>query len=251
MSPPDKAAAQTSGKPAENSEPTFADQVNGVTDQLVLNEAKNVWELPEGVEASEQVLYTATVERRRRDAQSSRSKLNNELQVTKAENSVLRDKVTGDARVELSDEQEAELQELKVSDPDAWRVQMNKLEQEASTKRQEELKGISNSASQVGELERRKDVLAIFQDENPELKITDDTIANDVPPRIAKQLEEGKISFEVFLGQVKEYMTNGKVLDTGDDLENQASLSSVGGRQTASDEAVEGSIVESYEQDTY
>ena len=45
-----------------------------------------------------------------------------------------------------------------------------------------------------------------------ELKITDDVIQNDIPPRITKQLEQGKINFGEFLNQCGEYMSKGRVV---------------------------------------
>ena len=86
------------------------------------------------------------------------------------------------------------------------------------------------------------DQLAAFQQAYPDISLTDEVIENDIPPRITKKLEQGKISFLDFLEECRNYLTKGKVVDKGEEppavtdiSKNPGSSSQPSGRRARSD----------------
>lgn len=249
MGVPDKAAASDS-PPAATGEPaSFADQVNQVVSQLTTN-ADGVHVFPEGLEVSDEVKFAATAEKRRRDAQSALGKTQQALKTAETEREALRERVVANAQVALTEEEQEELEELKFSDPDAWRVKMNGYEQRAATAASEELSSVSAYATQKGELARREAILADFVASNPGLKITDEVIQNDIPPRITRKLETNEVTFEEFLGEVKDFLTRGKAIKNEEVL-GQPNLNNVGGSHTADPNAVQQDMTQSYANEIY
>ena len=147
-----------------------------------------------------------------------------------------------------------EIDELKYSDPDAWRSEINKLEQEAAQKvaseRREILEQVKSEAAKSGELDRRKEVFAEFQASNPDLKIDDDVIANDVPPRISRKLENNEVTFEEYLEEVKNYLTAERII-TKEPLVGDPSLGRVAGGSEPSLEAKISAASSSYANELY
>lgn len=210
-------------------------------------------EFPE--DTPEEVVYAATAEQRRRDTQAEFTKSRQKQAALEAEKTELLKQVSSDVKVELSDEQAEELEELKFSDPDAWRRKMNTYETEAQSKRAKEvderLKEVSAKGTETAELERRKQVLQEFQAVNPGLVINDDVIANDIPPRITKRLQDNEVTFEEFLQEAHDYLKTGKVVATTEKTLNQPNLSKAGGGDTPSDDAVGHESKKSYETEVY
>jgi len=72
--------------------------------------------------------------------------------------------------------------------------------------------------------------------------LSDEVIENDIPPRITKKLEQGKIGFAEFLEECRVYLVKGKVVDKGEEppavtdiSKNPGSSSQPSGRRTRSD----------------
>lgn len=230
---------------------SFADLVNKAVNEAKTDEKGNLV-LPDGL--SEEVKYAATLEKRRRDTQASYTKISQKVKALEAEKSALLSKATGSFELELTTEQEAELEDLKFSDPEAWRKKMNTLETEARNKRtkeiDEELKKVSSSSLEIEELERRKQVLSDFLEANEGFELDDDIIANDIPPRISKKLEVGQITFEEFLQECHDYLKTGKVIKQ-DKVLSGPNLSKVGGGNSPDKNAVKEDIITSYAKETY
>lgn len=226
----------------------FVEQVNQVCDKMVQKE-DGTWELPKG-NYSPELRYAAVSEKRRRDAQSALGKTQHELKTTKAEADALRNRFKSKATVNLSKEEQEELEELKYSDPDAWRVKMNELEQRAAQETDDELRITSEEVSLNAELDRRVELLADFQKANPELEITDDVIFNEVPPRITNKLKSGEIPFETFLEEVKDYLVKGKAI-YNEELDTTTNLGKLGGGDHPSKAASDRDIVASYKNETF
>lgn len=186
--------------------------------------------LPSGL--SPAVKHAAILEKRRRDTQSEYTRLTQQKKALEAENIALKNKALKEVRLTLSQEQTQELEDLKFSDPEAWRKKVNLYESEALDRQRselnEEVTKISADTLAKEELERRKDVLKEFNQEHPDFVLDDGTIANDIPPRITKRLETGEISFEAFLQECYDYSKTGKVVMQEKTL-NQPNLSKVGG----------------------
>lgn len=253
------------GTPAENadtqskqdeenqaSEATFAARVNEITSKLE-KDAKGNWVIPEDL--TEEEKFAVNAERRYRDTQSAFTKTSQENKALKAEKSVLLTKATGNVQVTLTAEQAEEMEDLKFSDPEAWRKKMNAYEAAALTEHQktidEEVKKVSTSSLEEEERERRKVVLSEFLETHEGFDLNDDIIANDIPPRIVKKLETGKISFEDFLQECYDYSNTGKVIKQDEEVPGQPNLSKVGGGNRPDKNAVKEDIVTSYKKETY
>jgi hypothetical protein len=183
-------------------------------------------------------------EKRYKDLQSVFTKTTQELKVTKAKVEALA-KLT-QPKVELDEATAAELEELKFSDPEAWRAKVNSLEAEANKKHLESLSEVEKQAALQAELERRAQVLEDFNQRHPELQINDDVINSDIPPRFTKKLESGAISFEDFLNEVAEYLKTPKVIGSKDKTLEQPNLGKIGGDNTPTKGAIERDLIADY-----
>ena len=208
--------------------------------------------LPKGL--SPEVKHAAILEKRRRDTQSEFTKIAQAKKALEAENNALKKKSLGSVKIELTAEQAEELEDLKFSDPEAWRKKMNKYEREAHAKQSKELDDeiaqVSADTLAKDELERRKEVLIEFNRANPGFQLDDDVIQNDIPPRITKRLETGEISFEAFLQEVLDYTKTGKVVKQ-EKTRNQPNLSKVGGGSRPDKHAEKEDIILSYNNEVY
>lgn len=197
---------------------------------------------PTGSEASKD--QKIDYEKRFKDTQGAFTKSQQENKALKARMEVL-EKLTA-PQVELDEATKTELENLKFSDPDAWRAKLNTLEIEAQKKHKETLTEAERLAKQKAELENRARILAEFQKSHPNLVINDDVIKYDVPLRITNKLESGEISFEQYLNEVSDYLNQGKVIGDGNTTLNQPNLKDVGGGDTPTDSAVQRDIVKDY-----
>lgn len=201
------------------------------------------------------IRLAALVEKRRRDTQSQYTKLTQDKKALEAENAALKKKALTVAKLDLTDAQREELEDLKFSDPEAWRKRLNKLEREALAKHQEaldqELKQVSTETLAKDELERREEVLAEFSQANPDIAISDEVIQNDIPPRITKLLETGEISFEAFLQMCYDYLKTGKVIKQTEKVRGQPNLSKVGGSTSPDKRAEKEDVIKSYSKEVF
>lgn len=219
----------------ENGTPTFESRVNEVI-AATTKDDKGKFVLPEGTD--EAVAYAARSELRRRDTQAAYTKGQQSLKALQAENEKLASSWEADAVSNLSNSEQARLEELKVQDPDAWRTEIANLENEKRTRFQEKRQAISTEANQVTELERRQMQLEQFNQENPEVNITDEVIANDIPPRITRKLENGEIQFDEFLTEVATYLGKGKKINPGEQPPKEPDFNGARGSNAPSKEAV-------------
>lgn len=179
-------------------------------------------------------------EKRFKDTQAAYTKSRQEIAELKAKLTV--SGVGND--IVLPDELRDELEELKYSDPDAWREKLSSLEQEHNTKYNETVK-------QLTELEQRQIVFHDFSMSHPDNLLTDEVVQNDVPPRITKKLEKGEITFEEFLKEAYEFLKTPKVIGDGNTAPGQPNLGKVGGGSLPSDSASAKIIAESYKNEIY
>lgn len=253
MSNPAEAATQGKNPDAaENKATKFETAVNEVVKNITRG-ADGKYILPDDV--SEEVRYAAILEQRRRDTQSEFTKAAQVKKALEAENKALKQKAIGEVKLTLTDEQKEELDTLKFEDPEAWRKKMNRYEREALDKHakevDDEIAQVSADTLAKDELERRKDVLTEFNQANPDFQLNDDIIANDVPPRITKKLETGKISFEQFLQEVYDYQKTGKIVKQKEETNDQPNLSKVGGGHRPDKHAEQEDIILSYNKEVF
>lgn len=232
MSNPDNAAAQVTGNTTGIS--GIEQQVNDIVSRATVGDDGNLV-LPADIKVSAEVLYAAKLEKRRRDTQSALSKTSQQLAAEETMRKELEKRVAAQVKITMSDDEAQELESLKYDDPEAWRQRMNQLEQKATTSVQEELSNISTQASQQAELNRRAQVLHEFN-LAAQVAITDEVLANDIPPRIVKKLEDGKVTFEEFLTEAHDYLVTPKKVGSPK-LSAQPNLGSAGGSSEASEAA--------------
>lgn len=201
--------------------------------------------LEQSSESQQQVDY----EKRYKDTQAAYTKSQQELKAVKAQVDVLEKLTT--PQIQIDAETQRELDDLKYSDPDAWRTKMNNLELEARTKHQSTLSTAAQQAAMQAELERRTQVLDEYNRSHPGYEITDEVIQLDVPTRITKKLESGEISFDNFLTEVKDFLYSPKKVGTANKALGQPNLGNIGGGDTPSDTAVTLDIAANYKNIAY
>lgn len=242
MSNPDQSAALDLSKLD-----TFESKVSAVVATLKQGE-DGTYQLPEGLEIPAEVRYAATLEKRRRDTESTLGKTKAQLKAEQAKVQTLQSKVALRVEDSLSDDDKATLQHLQETDMNAWRQRMNELEQTARKQLETELTTAADSTSQQVEMERRGVVLAEFNMAHPDLPISNEVIENDIPPRIVNKLTQGKISFEEFLEESYEYLTKPKVVGTGKKPATAPNLGKAGGGDSPRPEAVEKNFSSTYKE---
>lgn len=234
-----------------NPEVEFEQAVNSAV-KSVKRDAKGNLVFPKGMSPELKVAVRAEI--RRRDTQADYTRTKQANRRLESERATLLDMTEATVELKLTQQQKDELDELKFSDPEAWHKQMNKLEREAlqaqRTVRDEKLKQTSKSALEKEELEERKQILADFNTEHG-IDITDDVIANDVPPRIVKRLETGEVTFEGFLNEVHEYLKTGKVVKQVERTRKQPNLSRVPGGSTPEKKALREDAIASYKHERF
>ncbi len=230
---------------SEKTTNSFEEQVNSVVSSMKQGE-DGLWIVPDNL--PEHIAFAAKLEKRRRDTQSALAKSQQELKAAKAAAEAFKGKIVEKHSLNLSVQEAEELEDLKQSNPEAWRKKLQEYENSASAKLTEELSAIDIDASVHSELERRHQVLTEFLDANPGLVLNDEVFANDLPPRITGKLGRGEVSFEDFLEEAKAFLSKGVTIkDTKDtDADPEPNLGKAGGRSTASNAAFEADFDTSY-----
>lgn len=134
------------------------------------------------------------------ELQASYTKSRQELAALKAKTAAL-EKHLASASFKLPPEVEQELEQLKYTDPEAWRQRINAIENKRA-------KDLDAEISKQVEVERRTQLLAEYNAANPDHKI-DDYVAENVLPRgMVSKLERGEVSFESFLKEASNFLKN-------------------------------------------
>lgn len=200
-------------------------------------------------ESTQQVDY----EKRFKDTQAFATKIaqekadkERELAELKAELSVL--KTTAKPSLTIDAQVQSELEDLKYSDPDAWRTRVNELEIAANAEFNSKIVEAKQLSSQQLELQRRANVLTQFQNEHPDVVFTDELLHLDIPQRIVKELENGKVTYEEFLNNVYNYVKTPKVISSTTKTLEQPNLSKTGGDDTPTKNSSSNqNIIQTYE----
>lgn len=202
-------------------------------------------------EAEPALLYAARAEIRRRDTQAEFTKTQQKLrQVEQLSDSLTKELETAIVS-SVSATEQARLAELKHSNPDAWLTELRKLEDAAKGKAKEKIDQVRNTTNALTETERRAQILQEFHTANPGISIDDDTIANDIPPRLTKQLADGKITFEQFLDQAAKVLKGEVPIKKGDAAPNLPDMSKVAGGSNADTAARSRQSDNDYEKEVY
>lgn len=228
-------------------------KVNSVVNDLIKAEKETgKFELPDDLSVEMKVAVMA--EKRRRDTQSSYTKEVKTKKALEAENKALKNKVSEYIKVELTPEQTEELDELKFSDPEAWRKRMNTIEQKVKLEHSQaldtELATVTAEVLADEEKQRRADVLVEFNKANPGFQLDDDIISENIPPRITKKLETGAITFEAFLQECYDYLKTGKVV-AKTTVDKTLNMSHIPGGSTPDKTAAQKDWITSYDSEIF
>lgn len=233
----------------EETNVSYEQRINEAVNNLQQDESGK-WVIPEDLD--EATRFAVNAERRRRDTQSAWTKTQAELARTKAENNHLVEGWSADFTAALDPVVQAELAELKVTDPDAWRNKLNELEAQRKAKFAEVRNDISTKSRNETELEYRERALQEFAAAHPDFALTDEVIKNDLPPRFLKELEDGKVSFGQFLDNAYGYLSKGKVLKPQEEVpSDKVNLSKATGSPDPSEDAVRQQLSNSYNEEIY
>lgn len=184
-------------------------------------------------EAEPALLFAARAEIRRRDTQAEFTKTQQRLkQVEQFSNTLTAELETAIVQSATASEQ-ARLAELKHSNPDAWVEELRTLETKARGAAKTKIETARNTTEAITETERRAQVLAEFHAANPGIEINDDVIQNDIPPRLTKQLADGKITFEEYLTNVGKFLKGESKVAAGEQAPNFPDMSKVAGGSNA------------------
>lgn len=203
-------------------------------------------------DTNENVAYAANLEKRRRDTQTSLQQSQQRGDKLEVENTKLVDTWEAQVAKTLTTTQRDELEELKNTDAEAWREQLNKYEADNKKDVQEKRKKIKEEAHNETELQRRERLIKEYNESNPGSQLTDDVIDNDLPPRMTKKLAAGKITFDEFITEATAYLGKGKVIGgDGDRANDDPDLSNLGGAEKPAEESVKQAAQGSYKGEIY
>lgn len=162
-----------------------------------------------------------------KDTQSAYTKSRQEVAALKAQVKALEGAIV-QHQVRLDPKVAEELEELKFSDPEAWRQRLNAIENQKA-------KEVTSEITRKAEIARRKEVLAQWNEENPDAVITDYIVKNVLPQGITNKLKEGKVSFEGFLAEASNFLRQTKVGPGNSPRAGKKDpMTSVAGKSTAS-----------------
>lgn len=214
----------------------FQTRVNDAIKEVTIDEETGKYVYPDDI--SEELKYAVAAEKKFRDTQGSYTKNQISLKEVETENEALREQLAklSNTTLELSQADADRLDDLKFSDPSAWRRELNALEIEHSTNAQKKLDEsmgeVRKKAGAQFELDRRFEVLKQFN-EDRKTPITVEMLDDDIPPRITKKLADGLLTFEGYLAEVDEYLSKGKVV-SNPSVDNGTKLTQSAGSTTPS-----------------
>jgi len=197
-----------SGSPTTNVDTTTNNQQEPVNPNEYLNtlykqaidEDGNIkWENL-GDKAKDPVVQAAIIaEKRRRDTQAAYTKANQKALQLEKQVEILSSQVKPKIEDLLTEEQKEELEQLKYEQPDVWYNKMKQLEAELDKKLKEKLEVNSKEVTLQA-------VLDSYNIANPDKPLDKTTLELEVPPKLFKELEEGKIDYEAFIEKASKFI---------------------------------------------
>ena len=180
-------------------------------------------------------------EKRFKDTQAAFTKSRQELAATKAELQAAKEM----QQFAMPADVKARLDELKFSDPDAWRVEMNAFEQSKTAKFNEI--SANNTQAILSELnqEDRVQTLKEFNSLHG-VEITESLLQNEIPNRIHNELNSGTIDYATYLAKCVEYMRTPKVIAGTQEVLGQPNIGKIGGGATPGEAASNLNIETAY-----
>lgn len=229
---------------SDGGEMTFDQQVSSIVSQMTVDEKGN-YQMPD-IEMSEPLKFAANAERRRRSTESALSKTRLQLKAKEHVNTKLVDKVSSLIKPKVTEEQLAELEDLKFTDPDEWHRKLSAFEKGATSTLNDEMANISSEASQQAIQEMVDNKMAEYNTQNPDAQITQEVLDNELPPAYMRQLSNGDISFDDFLVKANKFLKTPKKVG-GKNATDMPNLGEAGGGATPAASAVQGQAEKTYE----
>lgn len=210
---------------------------------LSIPESSATPDTPVASDSSSGASQTVTIdwEKRYKDTLADHTRRSQENARLRAELEALKNKP------QISADVQAELEDLKFRDPDAWKAKLDQMEASNRKIYEDKLAAIT---SELTIQEQRKLELDDFIMRNPGFHIDDDVIANELPHRLTKQLEKGELSFRDFLKEAHQFLTTPKVIGNVQ-VPNKPNLDRIGGGATPSAAATDADIRTSYKTEVY
>ena len=209
----------------------------------VIDSHQNSGESTTNTEAQNQDAAQAQIdwEKRFKDTQAAFTKSRQELAATKAELLAAKEM----QQFTMPADVKARLDELKFSDPDAWRVEMNAFEQSKTAKFNEI--SANNTQAILSELnqEDRVQTLKEFNSLHG-VEITESLLQNEIPNRIHNELNSGTIDYATYLAKCVEYMRTPKVIAGTQEVLGQPNIGKIGGGATPGEAASNLNIETAY-----
>jgi len=180
---------------------------------------------------------------RRRGLQSENAKLKNDLELTKAEVVKVRELTAP----KIPAEEAERLDTLKFKDPDAWRAEMDKLEGTVRAKVKEHRGVLEQENSKKSKQKLFSEALETLSVKYKDFSkfINKDVLADDIPPKLTRELSEGTISEEEFLEKAYKFMSATKPVANPTDA-TQPNLGNTSGGTTPDVVAVNEDLNASY-----
>ncbi|UOF80213.1 hypothetical protein [Caudoviricetes sp.] len=229
---------------------TFEQKVTSIISELKADDSGNLI-IPDELNLDEATKFAVVTEKRRRDTQSAFTKAQQKLKTLTAENNEAWSTLEKEISLDLTVEEKTELEELKSVDIDKWRKRLNELEGTKKNKVAETRAKVSAKTAKEAELEARIEILDAYNTANPDLKLTDDVIENEIPPKYTKQLEKGEITFEEFIHKCATFLKKGKIITPGTEADDEVDLGKANGSGKIPKEALEKSSATDYTKETY
>lgn len=173
--------------------------------------------------------------------QSQLATANSQTEGAKAQIKALQDEV----QTAVLNFTNAELEELKVLDPDAFYAKKRELEEKAKKMLDEKLQKAGNEAMAQQLVAYRQVQLAQFRQSHTDFDLTDDFLNNEIPIRIKQELERTG-DFAKFLQDAYEWGKTGKTIGVGVSTLNQPDLSRLGGNNDPEKNAQAKDLLQQY-----
>lgn len=242
------------------SEQTFAEQVETLVSKAIEVDGARVLDKTKQEDILKdvpiEVLDAAQRELRYRNTQASFTRAQQESKKHQEISKQLTDQLISNSTIHITAEQQEELDELKLKDPDAWREKLTTYEAEAKTILQAKVDEAHQAGHKVSELELRQIKLDAFT-ESTGIALNDQIIEEQLPAKYTKQLESGEITFDQFLEAAKTYLTKGSVVagtDKSDEAlkdENLKDFKKLSGTTQPNEHALESDAIDSYRSEIY
>lgn len=177
------------------------------------------------------------------DTQRAYTKGQQEIAALKAQVSEL--EKLAKPEVIISETDRDRLEDLKTSNPELWRQEMNSLETSAKQTQKELLDQAVLTATKAGAEGQKQQALIQFNTDN-NINITNEMLQLDVPARLYAKFEAGEVTYSEYLNSAKEFLTKPKVVGNGQETMDQPNLNNSGGGATPQDSGIQEDIVKDY-----